>query len=269
MGRRARVRIPGGVYHVTTHGDGDMMIFEGPAEKRRILNLVAETAAELDWAMYAWCVMGNHYHLLLKTPDNNLSEGMHHVNTSYGEWYNKVRGRHGHVFRDRFFSILITQDSHFLEASRYVVLNPLRAGLVAAPQEWPWSSYSAAALGAPSPISLKDQELMRMFSRQEGESREVYRAFVQAGIGLMKPDVLLTGKARKWAQRTGQAPSQSGDAAASCKPVTRQTPDLADASTVIRLRQEGMSLRAIAATLGMSHMTVRRYLAAGEDRLET
>lgn len=269
MSRQARVRIPGGVYHVTTHGDGDMMIFEGPAEKRRVLDLVAETAAELDWSMYAWCIMGNHYHLLLKTPSDNLSEGMHHINMTYGEWYNKVRERHGHVFQDRFFSILITQDSHLLEASRYVVLNPLRAGLAAAPQEWPWSSYSAAVLGAPSPVSLKDQELMRMFSHQEGESREVYRAFVRAGIGLRKPDVLLTGRARKWAQRTGQARSQIGDAAASCKPVPGRTPDLADVSTVIGLRQEGMSLRAIAATLGMSHMTVRRYLAASEDHPAT
>ena len=148
MSRQARIRIPDGVYHVTTHGDGDMMIFEGPSEKWRLLDLLADTAEELDWAMYAWCVMGNHYHFLLKTPEDNLSEGMHHINMSYGEWYNKSRGRHGHVFQDRFFSILITEDSHLLEASRYVVLNPLRAGLVTAPQEWRWSSYSTAVLGA-------------------------------------------------------------------------------------------------------------------------
>src|SRR5450756_1359329 len=141
MSRQARIRIPDGVYHVTTHGDGDMMIFEGPSEKWRLVDLLAGTAEKFDWAMYAWCVMGNHYHFLLKTPEDNLSEGMHHINMSYGEWYNKSRGRHGHVFQDRFFSILITQDSHLLEASRYVVLNPLRVGLVAALQEWPWSSY--------------------------------------------------------------------------------------------------------------------------------
>jgi hypothetical protein len=96
--------------------------------------------------------MGNHYHFLLKTPEENLSEGMHHINMSYGEWYNKSRGRHGHVFQDRFFSILITEDSHLLEASRYVVLNPLRVGLVTTPQEWRWSSCGTAVLAAANAI---------------------------------------------------------------------------------------------------------------------
>jgi REP element-mobilizing transposase RayT len=152
MSRQARIRIPDGVYHVTTHGNGDMMIFEGPSEKWRLVDLVADTAKEFDWAMYAWCVMGNHYHFLLKTPEENLSEGMHHINMSYGEWYNKSRGRHGHVFQDRFFSILITEDSHLLEASRYVVLNPLRVGLVTTPQEWRWSSCGTAVLAAANAI---------------------------------------------------------------------------------------------------------------------
>ena len=160
-----------------------MMIFEGSSEKWRLLDLLADTAEELDWAMYAWCVMGNHYHFLLKTPQDNLSEGMHHINMSYGEWYNKSRGRHGHVFQDRFFSILITEDSHLLEASRYVVLNPLRVGLVAAPQEWPWSSYSTAVLGVRSRVSLTDRELMGMFSQQEAESRELYRDLFRQASG--------------------------------------------------------------------------------------
>ena len=269
MSRQARIRIPDGVYHVTTHGDGDMMIFEGPSEKWRLLDLLADTANKLDWAVYAWCVMGNHYHFLLKTPKDNLSEGMHHINMTYGEWYNMSRERHGHVFQDRFFSILITQDGHLLEASRYVVLNPLRAGLVAAPQEWPWSSYSTAVLGVPSRVSLKDQELMRVFSRQEAESRDLYREFVHAGIGLKKPGVLLTGRARRWAEMTGRARSEISSAAASCKPSPGQSPDSTDVSSVVRLHQQGMSLRAIAATLGVSHMTVRRYLSSSGDKSDT
>lgn len=261
MSRQARIRIPDGVYHVTTHGDGDMMIFEGPSEKWRLVDLLAGTAEKFDWAMYAWCVMGNHYHFLLKTPEDNLSEGMHHINMSYGEWYNKSRGRHGHVFQDRFFSILITQDSHLLEASRYVVLNPLRVGLVAAPQEWPWSSYSTAVLGVPSRVSLRDRELMGMFSQQEAESRELYREFVQAGIGLKKPEVLLTGRARRWAQSSDYAQSGSGQNAARRKPVRGLAPDMTEISRVASLHQQGLTLREIAAALGISHMTVRRYLA--------
>jgi REP element-mobilizing transposase RayT len=266
MSRQARIRIPDGVYHVTTHGDGDMMIFEGSSEKWRLLDLLADTAKKLDWAMYAWCVMGNHYHFLLKTPEDNLSEGMHHINMMYGEWYNNARERHGHVFQDRFFSILITQDSHLLEASRYVVLNPLRAGLVAAPQEWPWSSYSTAVLGVPSRVSLKDQELMRVFSQQEVESRDLYRGFVHAGIGLKKPGVLLTGRARRWTQSDDDAYSESGLDAGRRKPVRGLTPGMTEISRVASLHQQGLTLREIAAALGISHMTVRRYLARDAER---
>jgi len=242
-----------------------MMIFEGSSEKWRLLDLLADAAEELDWAMYAWCVMGNHYHFLLKTPEDNLSEGMHHINMSYGEWYNKSRGRHGHVFQDRFFSILITQDSHLLEASRYVVLNPLRVGLVAAPQEWPWSSYSTAVLGAPSRVSLKDRELMGMFSQQQAESRELYREFVQAGIGLKKPEVLLTGRARRWAKSSDYAQSEGGQNVPRRKPVRGLAPDMTEISRVASLRQQGLTLREIAAALGISHMTVRRYLARDSE----
>jgi len=218
-----------------------MMIFEGSSEKWRLLDLLADTAEELDWAMYAWCVMGNHYHFLLKTPQDNLSEGMHHINMSYGEWYNKSRGRHGHVFQDRFFSILITEDSHLLEASRYVVLNPLRVGLVAAPQEWPWSSYSTAVLGVRSRVSLTDRELMGMFSQQEAESRELYREFVQAGIGLKKPEVLLTGRARRWTESRDRAQLEGNTGAAARKPVAGMTPDMIEISRVVSLHQQGMS----------------------------
>jgi putative transposase len=265
MSRQARIRIPDGVYHVTTHGDGDMMIFEGPSEKWRLLDLLADTAEELDWAMYAWCVMGNHYHFLLKTPEENLSEGMHRINMSYGEWYNKSRGRHGHVFQDRFFSILITEDSHLLEASRYVVLNPLRVGLVAAPQEWPWSSYNAAVLGAPSRVALRDRELMGMFGQEGAESRELYREFVQAGIGLKKPEVLLTGRARRWTESKDRARLEGSMGVAARKPVAGLTPDMIEISCVVSLHQQGMSLREIAATLDISHMTARRYLARNAE----
>jgi putative transposase len=263
MSRRARIRVPDGVYHVTTHGDGNTMIFDGPPEKRHLLDLLADTVEDLDWAMYAWCIMGNHYHFLLKTPDDDLSKGMHRINTSYSEWYNKSRGRHGHVFRDRFFSILITQDSHLLEASRYVVLNPLRAGLVTTPQEWPWSSYSTTVLGTPSRVLLRDRELIGMFGREGVESRDLYREFVQDGIGLTKPDVLLTGRARRWLQSGGHAPSESGQDSARRKPVRGLSPNTTEVSRVVSLRQQGLTLREIATVLGMSHMTARRYLARG------
>jgi len=257
MSRQARISVADGVYHVTTHGNGAQMIFDTPDEKWHMVDLLGETATKMHWSVYGWCIMGNHYHFLVKTPENNLSEGMHDINTSYGETYNRVRERHGHVFQDRFYSILIAEDSHLLEVARYVVLNPVRAQLVAAPEEWPWSSYASAVLGVRSRVAMDDRELMGMFATDEAEARRLYGAFVHEGIGLAKPGILLTGRSRRWLEAAGCADR------ATCRPVKRPRNTAGDdtMSRVAALHERGLSLREIALVVGVSHMTVKRYLA--------
>lgn len=262
MSRHARQSVAGGVYHVTTHGNGAAMVFDQPYQKLRVLDLVAETAESLDWDLYAWCIMGNHYHLLVRTPENDLSQGMHQINMKYGEWLNRTLGVKGHVFQDRFYSILLTQDSHLLEASRYIVLNPVRAGLVSSPEEWPWSSYGPAVTGAPSRVSLHDQPLMAMFDEASGPARAAYQEFVKAGIGLDKPLFLMSGKARTWAEATRAKETGISDGLDRSR---NMTPDPAEVARVLELHGEGLSLRSIAEAMGLSHTTVRRYLALAAD----
>ena len=268
MSRHARQSIAGGVYHVTAHGNGGAMVFDQPNQKVRMLDLVAETAPSLDWDMYAWCIMGNHYHLLVRTPENDLSQGMHQVNMKYGEWFNKALGVKGHVFQDRFYSILLTEDSHLLEASRYIVLNPVRAGLVGSPEEWPWSSYGPALTGVRSRVPLHDQALVAMFGEASEPARAAYGEFVRAGIGLKKPPFLTAGRARTWGDAVNTA---EGNASPASERPRRMTPDPAEVARALELHRQGMSLRRIAEVMGLSHMTVCRYLAlaadAGEESL--
>lgn len=258
MSRQARITVANGVYHVTSRGNGAQMIFDAPAEKSRMVDLLAETATKMNWSVYAWCIMGNHYHFLVSTPENNLSEGMHDVNTSYGETYNRARQRHGHVFQDRFYSILIAEDSHLLEAARYVVLNPVRAGLVATPEEWPWSSYASAVLGVRSRVTLSDRELMGMFAVDDFEARRLYGAFVHEGIGLAKPQILRSGS-YQWRLETATRPAGTMRQAGQRR---HNAPEHDTIMRVAALRERGLSLRDIASTLGISHMTASRYLAA-------
>jgi hypothetical protein len=122
--------------------------------------------------------MTNHYHLIVQTTEPNLSQAMHHLNGSYARWFNRRNGHRGHVFERRFHAAAIESDWHLLEACRYVVLNPVRAGLARAPAEWAWSSYRAT-VGLASPATgLALDDLLRLFGKHRLKARDAYRTFV-------------------------------------------------------------------------------------------
>jgi hypothetical protein len=127
--------------------------------------------------------MTNHYHLLIETPDGNLSIGMRQLNGVYTQLFNKWHGRTGHLFQGRYKAIVIQKDSHLLEVCRYVVLNPVRAKMVEKPEDYPWSSYLATAgKGKPHPCLTTDWVLGQFSGKRERAERE-YRQFVHWGIG--------------------------------------------------------------------------------------
>jgi putative transposase len=97
----------------------------------------------MRWECYAYCLMTNHYHLVIETPDANLARGMRQLNGVYTQCFNRHHGHTGHVFQGRYKAILVDRDSYLLELARYVVLNPVRVGMVKSPQQWRWSSYAA------------------------------------------------------------------------------------------------------------------------------
>src|SRR5690242_4072986 len=130
----------GSTVHVTNRGNDRVDIFCSDGDCTLFLELVAAQVTDRSWRCHAYCVMTNHYHLLLEVPGDDLSTGMHAIGSGYARMHNRVYGRVGHVFQSRFRATVVTSESHTLELARYIALNPVRAGLCERPEEWPWSS---------------------------------------------------------------------------------------------------------------------------------
>jgi putative transposase len=141
----------------------------------RMLALVVEL---FGWRCHTYCLMPNHYHLLLETPEPNLSAGMQRLNSNFAQWFNAEHGFSGHVFERRFFSRVVESTYDLFELSRYVVLNPVRAGLCEAPGNWEWSSYRALVGDARPASFLTTERLLSQFAHETHRAREIFRTFV-------------------------------------------------------------------------------------------
>jgi putative transposase len=181
MSRPLRIEFAGGLYHVTSRGDGREAIFLGEEDRHLFLGVLSELVPDFNWAVHAYCLMDNHYHLLIETPDGNLSKGMRQLNGVYTQRFNRQHGRVGHVFQGRYKAIIVQKESYLLELARYVVLNPVRARMVRSPAEWPWSSYRATAGLCEAPFWLATDWLLSAFSARRSEAVARYAAFVAEG----------------------------------------------------------------------------------------
>jgi putative transposase len=183
MSRPLRIEYPGAVYHVTSRGNEKKPVFKDDTDRLNFLNTLQHVSKRYNWICHAYCLMTNHYHLLIETPDGNLSIGMRQLNGVYTQLFNKEHGRNGHLFQGRYKAILIQKDSHLLEVCRYVVLNPVRAKMVEKPEAYPWSSYLATAGRAKPHPSLTTDWVLGQFSGKRGKARQEYSKFVMWGIG--------------------------------------------------------------------------------------
>ena len=187
MVRPLRIDFPGAVYHVTSRGNARMKIFEDDADRLEFLSVLEQVRVRFGWLLHAYCLMGDHYHLMVETPDTNLSAGMRHLNGVYTQRFNRRHRRVGHVFQGRFKGILVDRDSYLLELSRYVALNPVRARIVSRPQDYRWSSYRAIAGFTPVPPYLTCDWILSQLNERLAVAQKRYRAFVIEGIKVPSP----------------------------------------------------------------------------------
>ncbi len=285
MARPLRLEFPGGLYHVTARGNGRLAIFVDDSDRERFLAVLSSVVARYHVLCHAYCLMGNHYHLLLETLEANLSRSMRQLNGVYSQSFNRHHGRSGHVLEGRFHAQVVDKEAYLRAVCRYIVLNPVRAGLVAHPGQWPWSSYAATAGEQPVPAFLSVDWVLALGDtpvRATAECR--YRQFVAAELaetvtpleGL--PSDLVGGEAAvppavrasiRHAATVVEIPRAQRFAlrrplAALFAGVTSRVD--CDACCTSAVRDHGYTMKAVAAFLGVHYVTVSRAVTRGETQ---
>ena len=196
MSRSIRLEHPGAIWHITSRGNERRTVFFPDEDRQSFLSILAEVVELHRWIVYAYCLMGNHYHLLIETPAPTLSVGAKRLNERFAQRLNRQHARVGHVFQGRFKAILVEREAHLLELLRYVVLNPVRAGIVRYPGDYSWSSYRATAGLGDAPAWLDvDAVLAEFGAGSRAERSERYRRFVADARG---------AEYKPWEQLTAQ-----------------------------------------------------------------
>jgi putative transposase len=193
MARPLRIEYEGALYHVTSRGNACERIFLTNGDRVGFLDVLTEVVSRFGWICHAYCLMSNHYHLVIETPEPNLSKGMQLLNGVYTQRFNRVTRRTGHVFQGRFKAILVEKESHLLELARYVVLNPVRAKMVRSAKDWPWSSYRATAGQVEVPKFLTADWILSQFGGSRASAVRAYCRFVSQGRGVDVWDELRAG----------------------------------------------------------------------------
>ncbi|MEW6585020.1 MAG: transposase [Nitrospirota bacterium] len=185
MARPLRVEYEGAFYHILSRGNRAEFIFAEDKDKEYFLRILQRVVEKYGIELYAYCIMGNHYHLLMGTPHGTLSKVMHIVQSSYGSYQQRERGWIGHVFAGRYKSLCVEKEGYLLELSRYIHLNPVRAKIVKEPEEYLWSSYRFYVGKDKRPKWLNTDWLLEEYGKTYTAAQREYRKFVQAGIGTL------------------------------------------------------------------------------------
>ena len=188
MSRPLRLEFAGALYHLTARGDRRERIFLDDQDRLLFIDLLAKEVRQHGWLLYAFCLMDNHYHLLLETPEPNLVRGMRRLNGVYTQAFNRRHRLVGHLLQGRYKSILVDKDSHLLELCRYVVLNPVRVKgrKVASVEDWPWSSYLPTAGKMACPDWLAADRVLALFGKGQAAGK-AYQSFVARGTDAGSP----------------------------------------------------------------------------------
>ncbi len=183
MARPLRIEYPGAFYHIIQRGNERKRIFLSDQDRTKFFEYLSILYNRYNVVIHTYCLMDNHYHLILETKSANLSKMMHCLNTSYTVYFNRIRKRTGHLFQGRYKAIVIEADEYLHQLSRYIHLNPVRSKLVRDPIDYPHSSYKYFVSGAKAPKWLKTDLILSMFDKNQKKARHLYRKFVLEGIG--------------------------------------------------------------------------------------
>ena len=181
MARPLRVQAAGAHYHVGARGNDRNAVFVTDEDRRRFLALLGTVVDRYGWRLYAYCLMDNHYHLALSTPEPNLGIGMGRLNQLYVQWFNHRHDRSGHLFQRRYWSAVLESDAHMLAVVRYIAANPVRAGVCSRARDWPWSSARATAGLDPAPAFLDVEWVLRQFAIDAAAAQAIYAQLVGDG----------------------------------------------------------------------------------------
>ncbi len=288
MARSMRIEFPGAVYHVTSRGDRREAIYDDDQDAQRFMAVLGQATDRFGARLLAYCLMTNHYHLVLVTPTGGLSLHMRHINGVYAQSYNQRHGLTGHLFQSRYKAILVDRDAYLMTLCRYVELNPVRAGLAAAASNWAWSSYAAHVGAADAPpwldvTSLHAYVLGRAVTTAADhiEAARAYAELVVAApeeplwaVGLHQQiylgDADFVARMQALADPTRaqskqiphlqrSAPLTLSDWLASCP--TREE------ALLMAHRKSGISMTALAAELGVSTARVSQLIKRAESGL--
>jgi putative transposase len=273
MARPLRLALPDGLYHVFSRGNDRQDVFSDDRDRELFLDVLAHAVDRYRWLCHTYCLMDNHYHLLLETPRANLSIGMRQLNGLYARRFNVRHGRCGHLFQARFRSVLVQKESHLLRTARYIVRNPVRAGTCSRSGEWRWSSYLALAGAAPAARFLCTDVLLGHFAKTRQAAQAAYRRFVADGIDDALAEHVLgerLGEEPFLRDRFGLDPPLEEIPRVQIEPVRTPLTELfTDCITPVAAayREHGYTLREIAAHLGCHYSTVSRRLRREEQAL--
>lgn len=182
MARPLRIEYGGALYHLAARGSERRSIFSNDRDREKFLETLAQFPERFDAVVHGYVLMDNHYHLLVETRRPNITRAMHYLNATYSGYFNRVHNRAGHLLEGRYKGYLIEKDNYLLAVSRYIHLNPVRAGLAARPETYPWSSYPEY-IGKRHPTGwLTCGWVLEQFANDLAQARRLYRRFVEEAV---------------------------------------------------------------------------------------
>jgi putative transposase len=181
VARPLRIEYEGAIYHVTGRGNEQRKIFFSRRDYEKFKEYLAEALEKFGFILHGYVLMTNHYHLIIETPEKNLSKILHHINSSYTTYINIKRKRSGHLLQGRFKSIIVDKDSYLLELSRYLHLNPVRVKMAQLPGDYPYSSYRSYTTASGDNL-VTTTTILTMLSQKPEAAREKYRIFVESTL---------------------------------------------------------------------------------------